>query len=53
MVMFRKESDSGFKCDCWTCRKSRVKLNQLSKEENALSYHMVKILKELLGGGNF
>ena len=42
-----------FKCDCSTCKSSRKKLKDLSKEENALSYHMVKILQDLLGMGNY
>lgn len=48
-----KAKTTVYKCDCWTCKKARKKLKELSKEETALSYHMVKILEELLGLGNF
>ena len=54
--MFTAKPDKNkeqFKCYCWTCKKARKKLNELGKEETALTYHMVKILKELLGMDNF
>lgn len=51
--MFKTESKTEFKCDCLTCKSSRKKLKDLSKEQSALSYHMVKILQDLLGMGNY
>ncbi len=42
-------------CDCPSCNKARKKLKDLKYEENAdaINYHMVKILQEILGRGNY
>jgi len=47
--------DYDYKCDCSSCKSARKKLKELKKEENgnALNYHMVKILQEILGMGNY
>jgi len=51
--LLREPKKYKYTCECFTCKNSRKKLRELSKQTDATAYHMTMILKELLGDGNY